>query len=78
MLGEPAFLLFGEEEFFVARDLEDSAGGGHEGQRGDVALTLFENGGRQTDGLVCVPSDRAVLDLYVHGPIVSALWIRIG
>ena len=64
---EPTFLLLGEEELFVPRDFEDPAGRGDQGQRGDVALTRFQNGGRQTDGLIGVPSDGAVLNLDVHG-----------
>jgi hypothetical protein len=65
-IGMPAGRLLGVDEVAVDGDLEDAAPGGDESELRDRVLELFEDGGRQTDGLVEIASDRAVLECDPH------------
>lgn len=65
-LGVTTGLGLGEQAHVIDVDLEDPAARGHEDELGDVVLVLFEQLGRQTDGLLRVASDRAVLDADAH------------
>ena len=58
--------FLGVDECAVDDDLEDAAFGGDDQELGDGVLELFQNCGRQTDGLVEIASDRAVLDGDLH------------
>jgi hypothetical protein len=63
VLGEAPLRELGEHELAVHRDLETTAVRGHEDELFEVELLLFQDFGRQTDGLRDVASGAAVLDL---------------
>ena len=62
----PARGLLGIDEITVDGDLEDASTRRDEDEIVDRLLELFEDLGRQTDGLVEIASDRAVLDGDLH------------
>ncbi len=68
VVGELSRLEFGVDFAAVDGDFEATAGGGDEGERGDLVLKL-EDFLRQTDGMGLVVSSRAVFDddLGFHG-----------
>jgi len=62
----PPGRLLGIDEIAVDDDLEDAAPRGDEDEVLGGVFELLEDLGRQTDGLVEVASDRAVLDRDLH------------
>jgi hypothetical protein len=58
--------LLGIDQLSVDGDLEGAAARGDQGYLGRRVFELFEDLGRQTDGLVEIASDRAVLDRDLH------------
>jgi hypothetical protein len=62
----PSGGLLGVDELPVDGDLEDASTGGDEHEVVDRMLELFEDLGRQTDGLIEIASNGAVLDADLH------------
>lgn len=71
MLGEAAFLVFGEDDLIVQGHLEGAAAGGEEFQALDILFVFIQHLFRQTDGFREVASRSAVFDaeslLVSHG-----------
>lgn len=65
--------LLGVDQPAVEGDLEDAAAGRDQRESFYGMLELVQDLGRQTDGLVEIASDRAVLDRDLHrGSLASA------
>ena len=70
MFRKPLLGLLGEQQLAVGLHFEYATRRRDERESFHVVLPDLQNRSRQTDGLVCVPSDGAVSDFYVHGAIL--------
>ncbi|QJW92840.1 hypothetical protein FTUN_0337 [Frigoriglobus tundricola] len=77
-VGERSRLELREEEVALHGHLEAPAAGRDEGEGLDLLLEAGEELGRQTDGLLFVPSERAVFQFDVHDVSRIGRWGDTG
>ena len=63
---EPSFFQFGENRFPVHSEFKSSPSRGNQGETRDIRLVFFQQMARQTDGLIFIPSHRAVDEFDIH------------